>query len=45
MVSFKSANKQRTTVKFHKINQMSVFTIWTANTNSCSIAFVSTNCI
>ena len=41
MVSFKSANKQRTTVKFHKIYQMNVFVIWTANTNSCSITFMS----
>jgi hypothetical protein len=40
MVSFKSANKQRTTVKFHKIYQMNVFITWTANTNSCSIAFM-----
>lgn len=41
MVSFKSANKQRTTVKFHKIYQMNVFIIWTTNTNGCSIAFMS----
>jgi len=27
MVSFKSANKQRTTVKFHKMYQMNVFII------------------
>ena len=41
MVSFKSANKQWTTVKFHKKYQMTVFIFWNANTKSYSTTFVS----
>jgi hypothetical protein len=41
MVSFKYVNKPWTRVQFHKIKQMTIFAVWTANTNSCSTALLS----